>query len=143
MLRNTAEELLLVHDGRIEEYREDLEGYERWILSNYKKVEKPGSPAADTSRKEKRQQAATQRDEQRPLQKQLNKTEKEMAEAHSALLEVREQLGNADLYAEEHKHTLADLLKREGELKTRADELDDTWLEQQQLLEELSQQTRP
>ena len=35
MLRNTAEELMLVHDGKVEEYQEDLEGYERWILSNY------------------------------------------------------------------------------------------------------------
>ena len=40
MLRNTVEELLLVHDGAVEEYREDLEGYERWILSSYRQTEK-------------------------------------------------------------------------------------------------------
>ncbi len=139
MLRNTAEELLLVHDGLVEEYREDLGGYERWILSGYKQTEKRDAPAADTSRKEKRQQAATQRDTLRPLQNQLKKTETEMTEVSLALDELQEQLGSADLYTEDQKHTLAELLKHEGKLKVRADELDGIWLEQQHQIEDLSQ----
>ncbi|MCB1688873.1 MAG: ABC transporter ATP-binding protein, partial [Halioglobus sp.] len=139
MLRNTAEELLLVHDGCVEEYREDLEGYERWILSSYKSTEKRDVAAADSSRKEKRQQAATQRDKLRPLQKQVNKTEAQMAEVERALHALREQMSDTDLYTENNKQTLAGLLKREGELKIRAEELDELWLEQQQQLEELAQ----
>ncbi len=140
MLRNTAEELLLVHDGRVEEYREDLEGYERWILSSYRQTEKRNTVTSDTSRKEKRQQAATQRDKLRPLQKQLDKTEAEMAKVNLGLQELREQLGNTELYTETNRQTLANLLKREGELKVRAAELDDIWLEQQQTLDELMQE---
>jgi ATP-binding cassette subfamily F protein 3 len=139
MLRNTAEELLLVHDGRVEEYQEDLEGYERWILSSYRQIDKRDAAAPDTSRKEKRQQAATQRDKLRPLRKQLDRIEAEMAEVDRDLQTLREQLGNLDLYTDQHRQTLADLLKREGELKVRAAALDDTWLEQQQALEELLQ----
>jgi len=139
MLRNTAEELLLVHDGRVEEYRDDLDGYERWILSSYRQTEKRDAAASDTSRKEKRQQAATQRDKLRPLQKQLDKIEVEMTEVDRVLRELREQLGNSELYTDANKQTLANLLKREGELKVRAAELDEIWLEQQQTLEELSQ----
>jgi ATP-binding cassette subfamily F protein 3 len=140
MLRNSTEELLLVHDGRVEEYNDDLEGYERWILSSYKQTDKDKkvTAAADSSRKEKRQQAATQRDLLRPLRKQLDKTESEMTRVSLALEEVREQLGFADLYTEAHKAKLAQLLKLEGELKLRAEELDDLWLEQQQALEELA-----
>jgi len=139
MLRNTAEELLLVHDGRVEEYREDLDGYERWILSSYRQTEKRDVAVTDTSRKEKRQQAAEHREKKRPLQKQLDKTEADMAAVNLSLEELREQLGNSGLYAEANKQTLAKLLKREGELKVRAEELDEIWLEQQQTLEELSQ----
>ena len=139
MLRNTAEELLLVHDGQVEEYTEDLEGYERWILSSYKQTEKREPGVTDTSRKGKRQQAATLREKLKPLQKQLNKTESDMSKVNLAIQEVRTQLENNDLYTEGHRQTLADLLKREGELKVRAEELDEIWLEQQQVLEELSQ----
>jgi ATP-binding cassette subfamily F protein 3 len=138
MLRNTAEELLLVHDGQVEEYREDLEGYERWILSNYRQAEKRDATVSDTSRKEKRQQSAAQREKLRPAQKQLAKTEAEMASVGQSLQLVREQLGDPDLYSEARKESLAELLKREGELKTRAQALDDLWLEQQQMLEEMS-----
>jgi ATP-binding cassette subfamily F protein 3 len=139
MLRNTAEELLLVHDGRVEEYREDLDGYERWILSSYRQTEKRDVAVTDTSRKEKRQQAAEHREKMRPLQKQLDKTEADMAAVNLSLEELREQLGNSGLYTEANKQTLAKLLQREGELKVRAEELDEIWLEQQQALEELSQ----
>jgi ATP-binding cassette subfamily F protein 3 len=123
----------------VDEYGEDLEGYERWILSSYKQTDKRETAATDTSRKEKRQQAANQRDKLRPLQKQVDKTEAQMTEVNQALETVREQLGDTDLYTEDNKHILADLLKREGELKTRAEELDEQWLEQQQMLEELAQ----
>lgn len=139
MLRNTAEELLLVHDGCVEEYSDDLEGYERWLLSSYRQAEKRDVGAADTSRKEKRQQAANQRDKLRPLQRLVDKTEAEMNEVHAALQALREQLGDTALYSEQNRQTLADLLKREGELKNRAAALDDVWLEQQQMLEELAQ----
>ena len=139
MLRNTAEELLLVHDGQVEEYTEDLEGYERWILSSYRQTEKRDAGTTDTSRKEKRQQAATLREKLKPLQKQLNKTEADMSKVSLAMHDLRTQLENTDLYTEDHRQTLADLLKREGELKVRAEELDEIWLDQQQVLEELSQ----
>lgn len=139
MLRNTAEELLLVHDGRVDEYKDDLEGYERWILSSYRQAEKPAAAATDNTRKEKRQQAANQRDKMRPLQKQVAKTEAEMTAIESALHTLREELGNTQLYTEQNKQTLADLLKREGALKIRAAELEELWLEQQQTLEELAQ----
>ena len=62
LLRNTVEQLLLVHDGAVEEYGEDLDGYEKWILASFR-PEKPANQAAEaeSSRKEKRQQAAAQR----------------------------------------------------------------------------------
>jgi ATP-binding cassette subfamily F protein 3 len=57
-----------------------------------------------------------------------------MAEIGLALAEVQASLGDTELYAEARKQELADLLKREGELKNRAEQLDELWLEQQQTL---------
>ena len=137
MLRNTVEELLLVHDGKVEDYREDLEGYERWILSSYKQADKSQAPATDTSRREKRQQAAAQRQKLRPLLQSIKKTEAALASVEVEQAEVQTQLEDTDLYTAERKNDLANLLKREGQLKTRAGDLEESWLEQQQVLEEL------
>jgi ATP-binding cassette, subfamily F, member 3 len=141
MLRNTVEELLLVHDGKVEEYQQDLEGYEKWILSSFK-AEKPAAQVDDIdggSRKEKRQLAAAQREKLRPLKKRLDKTESEMAKAEKALAEVQAQLGDADLYTEARKQELSTLLKQEGELKAQAETLEEAWLTLQESLEALEE----
>jgi len=139
MLRNTVEELLLVHDGKVDEYDEDLEGYERWILSSIRDGDKPGDTAStDNSRKEKRQQAAAQRESLRPLTRAIRKTEKDLSELEQQLKSIQERLADNTLYEGEHSAELADLLKREGDLKNRTEELEELWLEQQDAIEELN-----
>jgi ATP-binding cassette subfamily F protein 3 len=133
-----VDELLLVHDGRVESYADDLEGYERWILSSYRQVERSEPAAADSSRKEKRQSAAALREKLRPLQKNIEKTEREMSAVEAEQAELQTRLGDTSLYSEGRKQDLADLLRREGELKARATQLEEAWLEQQQALEEIS-----
>ncbi len=138
LLRNTVDELLLVHDGRVETYTDDLEGYERWILSSYKQVERTDVAPADSSRKEKRQSAAAQREKLRPLQKSIEKTETQMSAVEAEQAQLQTQLSDTDLYMEGRKQDLADLLKREAELKAEAAALEEDWLEQQQALEEMT-----
>ena len=137
MLRNTVDELLLVHDGVVEEYREDLEAYEKWIISSYKAPDRPSTGTADNTRKEKRQQAAAHRDKRRPLQRLIEKTEKQMSAAEQELEKMQARLSDSDLYSEARKGELADLLKQEGELKIRAEQLEEAWFTQQHELEEL------
>jgi ATP-binding cassette subfamily F protein 3 len=138
LLRNTVDELLLVHDGRVECYSQDLEGYERWILSSYQQSERAGDPAGDNSRKERRQQAAARREQLRPLKKNIEKTEKTLAAVEAEQARLQSKLADTALYSAERKQDLAELLRREGELKSQAAQLEETWLEQQQALEELS-----
>ena len=138
MLRNTAEELLLVHDGKVEEYGDDLKGYERWILSSLKTPQTESTPKDSNNRKEKRQQAAADRARLRPLQKQINQLEKGLAKIEASLLTLQDKLGDSGLYEAERKEELADLLKREGELKTEADTLEAQWLAAQEELEAIS-----
>ena len=139
MLRNTVEELLLVHDGRVDEYAEDLQGYERWILASYREGDAARPADRDNTRRERRQQAAARREQLRPLKKDLEKTESEMAAVEGELGELQAQLADNGLYEPSRRDELAGLLRREGELKARAGDLEDSWLALQQSLEELEQ----
>ena len=49
LLRNTADELLLVHDGVVEEYEEDLRAYEKWILGSYRAGDNAAAAGAPTA----------------------------------------------------------------------------------------------
>jgi ATP-binding cassette subfamily F protein 3 len=52
---------------------------------------------------------------------------------------LQAQLCNSSLYNPARKADLTELLKREGELGSRTQHLEELWLEQQQALEEMEQ----
>jgi ATP-binding cassette subfamily F protein 3 len=136
MLRNTVEELLLVHDGRVEEYEGDLEAYEKWLLASYRNSAATAAVATDTSRREKRQQAATERSKLRPLKRQLERIERDIATLEARLKFVQMRLADQAIYTPDQRAELAILIKEEGEIKVRHAALEDAWLEQQHALEE-------
>ena len=133
----SVEELLLVHDGRVEDYADDLQGYERWVLSTFRQDRPATAPAAEQSRKAKRQQAAEARAKLRPLQRAVEEIEAAMGEIERELEALQASLADAGLYADDRREELAALLHQEGQLKSRAAELEERWFEQQQALEEL------
>lgn len=140
LLRNSVEQLLLVHDGCVEEYGDDLAAYERWLLSSFRQSaqEPPAAGASSSSRKEQRQQAAAQRQKLRPLRKSIDQAERELADIEKAVAKVQERLADQDIYSDARKDELAAALKEEGQLKARADEVEERWLDLQQQLEEIS-----
>ncbi len=137
LLRNTAEELLLVHDGRVDEYREDLATYEQWVLSAFRGDKPSPAGGSDTSRRERRQEAAARREQLRPLKQRLAQVESDLGAVESSLASVQARLAVGDLYTEAHREELAELLQQEGRLKTRASGLEEDWLTLQEQLEAL------
>ncbi|MEH6515947.1 MAG: ATP-binding cassette domain-containing protein [Halioglobus sp.] len=138
MLRNTVEELLLVHDGKVENYEDDLNAYEKWILASYSSADGSAAGASDGNRKEKRQQAAAERAKLRPLTQQLTKVEAEMEQLGKTLSDLEQQLADPEIYEPGEKANLAELLRQQGETKSRAQDLEDRWLELQEELESLT-----
>ncbi len=139
LLRNTIDELFLVHDGQVEEYREDLAAYERWLATRFRNPGGPGEDArpAEPSRKEQRQQAAVQRERLRPLKNAITKAEKEIEKLQAALSALQSTLGDMALYSEGRREELAGLLKQEGELRQQQALEEERWLELQDELEAL------
>jgi ATP-binding cassette subfamily F protein 3 len=138
MLRNTVEELLLVHDGRVEEYNEDLATYEKWILGSFNTGSSEAAPSGDNSRREKRQQAAAARARLKPMRQQLKSVENEMESLEVALEAMETRLASADLYEAQARDELAALVQSQGEMKSRSAALEEQWLELQQTIEDLS-----
>jgi ATP-binding cassette subfamily F protein 3 len=140
LLRNTVDELLLVHDGAVEEYKDDVSAYEKWVLKQQPRAqEEPGKPEPAQSKKQQRQAAAQQREQLRPLRKSIAANEKEMGKTESRLAELEDLLADATLYDAERKTDLDALLREQGVLRNRAEELEEAWLGLQQELESLEQ----
>ncbi|EED36153.1 ABC transporter, ATP-binding protein [Luminiphilus syltensis NOR5-1B] len=139
LLRSSVEQLLLVDGGRIQEYPEDLKAYEAWIVSG--RTAPQGAPAtaavSEKPNKAQRQESAEKRQRVRPLKKALEQTEHEMQKVETTLAALQAQLADTDLYNEDRREELAQLVKAEGEAKQTLQSIESRWLEQQAELEAL------
>jgi ATP-binding cassette subfamily F protein 3 len=140
LLRNTVDELLLVHDGRVDIYEQDVSSYENWILKQNPQADPAPRAEPAGNRKQQRREAALQREQLKPVRQALALAEKGMARAETKLDAIEEQLTEADLYSEARKEELADLVWRQGRLRAEADQLEEHWLELQEELENLERE---
>ena len=141
LLNMVADRFCLVDEGKVEEFKGDLEDYRRWLLDqNRLQNRKPdeGIAAAEnlTNRKQIRQQAADRRRQQAPLRNELKKQEKQMASLINELEQVSELLQEEVIYTAENKPRLLEMLKKQGVLQQRLDLLEEKWLQSSEQLEQ-------
>ncbi len=151
LLRNTVDEFVLVADGRIDEFKGDLEDYHRWLAqqrrdeqSREREQATPKSDAARSlsaaERKELKRQQAEQRAKLRPLRQAVTKLEQQMDKLSSEQSEVENALSDTNLYEESRKEELKTWLQRQAEISRQLETVEAEWLEQQDALEALEQE---
>ncbi len=157
LLRNTVDEFWLVNDGRVTEYKGDLEDYERWLADRRKDEteaprraaaagtasapEKPEAEAtigesADDRKARKRAEAAL-RQKLSPYRKKQSALEKEMDQLQGRLAALEETLSDPDLYAEQGREKLKASLAEQGSAKSRLADVEAEWLEVSEKVEEM------
>ncbi|WP_193163157.1 ATP-binding cassette domain-containing protein [Microbulbifer hainanensis] len=140
LLANTADEFMLVANGRAEPYDGDLEDYKQWLL-NFRRNEKAEEKAAtaDTPTEDKKAQrraAAALREQLKPLTNRLKRIEQQMAQAEKALAQVEEQLADENLYSGGQQDEIARLNRSQAEQRETLDTLEMEWLEISEQLED-------
>jgi ATP-binding cassette subfamily F protein 3 len=141
LLRATADQLWLVHDGRMAEFDGDLDDYAALVLASRR--DEGAAPAAPReARKDQRKQEAAERQRlasaRKPLQAQLAKVEQELARLSSELREMDARLADPAFYHAGDADEVAMLIKKRGELAPRVDQLEERWLELQAQLEAIA-----
>ncbi len=145
LIRNTVEELMLVANGRVQEFDGDLNDYSNWLLSEARNqrrekdaASKEAVPVANkksVDKKAQRQQSAEQRNQVSALKKQLQKIERDIELAQKQLGEIETSLADETLYADDNRQKLQMLLKEQGALKQRLFDNEEQWLAVQEQLE--------
>ena len=107
-------------DGKASEHRGTIDG--------------PGSESG--SARQQRQSAAQRRAQLRPLQRALEKTERALEQQQRELKLLQQQLADQTLYENGNSTRLAELVRTEGSLKSTIAALEDSWMEQQEALEQ-------
>ncbi|OOS02424.1 ABC transporter ATP-binding protein [Canicola haemoglobinophilus] len=142
LLRNTVEEFYLVHDKQVEEFKGDLEDYQKWlneINSTAKNSEKSTNNNENSSnhRKEQKRREAELRQQSAPLRKKIANFESKMENYQQQLQDIEMQLSDTALYQAENKAKLTALLNEQVQLKKDLEEVEMSWFTLQEELENL------
>jgi ATP-binding cassette subfamily F protein 3 len=144
LLRTTADTLYLVADGKARPFDGDLDDYATWLATGNSEAKpvaqpKPAKPARETRQEAQDRKALAEK--QRPLQKEVDKLEKQISgwQAEKKLLDAR--IADPALYAPSEKSLLADLLKHQATLAHAIEAAEARWLELQADLDSLANAT--
>jgi len=142
LLRTTIDDLYLVDNKKVEPFSGDLDDYHQW-LSDQQRLEKQAEQGTEkvvsvsANRKDQKRLEAEFRKKLTPFKKQLTSSEKKMDTFSARLSEIEEKLGDSNLYDQENKKLLTDLLKEQGEVKDQLEEAEMLWMEAQEQIETL------
>ncbi|OOF71331.1 ABC transporter ATP-binding protein [Rodentibacter caecimuris] len=142
LLRNTVEEFYLVHNGQVDEFKGDLEDYQKWLNEqNQPQINQPTetvvSDNSAANRKEQKRKEAELRQQSAPIRKKIIQLEQEMERFSEHLSNIEKQLANSELYQIENKPKLTALLVEQVDLKRQLEKIERDWLQYQEELETL------
>ena len=146
LLRNTVDTLLLVHDGKVEPYEEDMDEYSSWLTrQKQKELAATLEPSKDASlapqesaddRKARKRLEAELRQKLRPFRQIVEKLEQQFEKLQAKLTTVEDKLGEPSLYEASGKDQLKDLLGQQTDLKQQLATCEEQWMEASEALEE-------
>ncbi|MEZ5490139.1 MAG: ATP-binding cassette domain-containing protein [Gammaproteobacteria bacterium] len=134
LLNNTVNEFYAISEGQLSRFDGDLKDYERQVQASagYGQQGDSGDSPGQVDRLDKRaqrQQAAARRSELAPLRKEIARLETRMEKVSSRLGVIEQALLESELYEEQNRKRLKDLLQEQGNLKNELEEIEETWLE--------------
>ncbi len=140
LLRITADRLLLVHGGRVDEFTDSLDDYAQWLSGQRTSEAISGSETTGehtaASRRERKRREAEQRKRMQPLRRRLADLEKKLERQADEQAGLEAQLTDTTLYGDERKDDLKKALADKARVDMELAETEEAWLE---ITEELEQ----
>lgn len=151
LIASVCDELILVHGGQSREFDGDLTAYADWLrqarIEMIKNGQQPSAPVksqvevkssiSKLDKEAQRKEAAHRRELSRPMRKDLEKNEAQVAKLQPRLAEIEVLLGDSKLYDASHKDQLIQLMNEQTELKAQLAKAEESMLELMMELEEL------
>ncbi|MEJ1298522.1 MAG: ATP-binding cassette domain-containing protein [Candidatus Sedimenticola sp. (ex Thyasira tokunagai)] len=132
LLRTTCDQLLLVNDGNVAEFKGDLDDYPRW-LAERERYSTTTSDAEEkehsaTARKDRKRQEAERRRQLQPLRNKLKKLEQQLEGLSDSQAVLENTLAEADIYEERNRARLKELLTEKSGVDRSLIETEESWL---------------
>ena len=140
LLESTTDVFWLVADGTVQPFDGDLEDYRQWRLAQLADANRPSSGDAQAvNRKDQKRQEAEARQKlaaaKKPLLAKLSKLEKSLETLGKEKAELDAFLSSEDAYSDANKAKLADSIRRQGEVASQLESVEEDWMLLQEEIE--------
>ena len=145
LLRTGCDRLELVHGGRVEEFKDDLDSYPSWLAQQARAAPSQAGPAETParetaeSRKARKREQAERRRQLQPLKRALERVEQQLEKLQSEQQSLDAQLADNTLYEAANKDRLTQLLARKGKVDQGLEDAEMAWLRAADALEQAQQ----
>ncbi len=148
LLRSVSDQYLLVDNGQLQPFDDDLDAYRDWLIKSSQQNQQPSSkgtaqaPAKNTAakavnRKAQRQQQAERRKQLQPVKKELDRLEQAMQVLQQSLEELESELAQPEMYQAENRQQMETLARQRAELSSKLETAEEDWLLKTEELEQL------
>jgi ATP-binding cassette subfamily F protein 3 len=152
LLRVTTDQLLLVHDGAVDEFDGSLDDYPAWLAERNRPAGKPGGnldrrgnrnggTESTGARKERKRREATERQSLTRFNRRIEKAEAALAEAHERKKQVEARLTDPALYEPPNRGELQSILAQQADHDWALAKAEAEWLDATEALERTMQGT--
>ncbi len=138
LLRVTTDRLLLVHDGKVDDFPGNLDDYPKWLSDANKQSDTSVSayaPAANISRKDQKRKQALRRKTLQPLRNKALLAERLLDRLHRQQIEMEQALSDPALYSDDTKSQLKQLMLNKATLDSQCENQELVWMETIEALE--------
>jgi ATP-binding cassette subfamily F protein 3 len=137
LLRSVTDSFLLVDDGQVSPFEDDLDAYRSWLMQPKETVDGRKTESAGLSRKAQRQQDAEKRRQLQPLKNDLKRLEQLMDKLSGDKRQLEQQLADSAVYEPENSDRLQALNQQQAQLIRQLDEAEESWLALSEKLQNL------
>ncbi|MES9858102.1 MAG: ATP-binding cassette domain-containing protein [Sedimenticola sp.] len=140
LLRTTCDQLLLVNNGQVTEFKGDLDDYPRWLAERERgdlvSNDEDEKEHSATARKERKRQEAERRRQLQPQRNKLKKLEQQLEQLSDNQAKLESTLAQTEIYEEQNKSQLKKLLTEKSRVDRSLNETEESWLQVSEALDE-------
>jgi len=143
LLRSVCDELLVVHKGTVDRFRQTLDDYPAWLKEQQIQLNTESSRSGPKnteklhSKKQARQVEAKRRQRLKPLLDRVRNIEQLLAAHRTELEMLDKKLTDESLYTDPgRKEEMTEMIKQQGSIKASLETLEWEWLEASEALED-------
>ena len=147
LLKVNSDKLILVANGRASEFQGSVDDYPKWLAEHnrggdpervFQESKKPENNHSARARKEQKRLDADRRKQLQPMSNRIKRAERVIEKLTEEKQSVEQQLADPDLYNEDNKDRLKQLLTDQAYVQKELDSAEADWLAATEAYENLS-----